>query len=66
MEQVFGFTFEEPKQKAQQEFVTVVETSLGKVSRFALFPIVIETITDASSRFHTALLSKKPSPCQTM
>lgn len=29
---VFGFCFEETKSKAQQEFVTVPETSLGKVA----------------------------------
>lgn len=30
-EKVFGFTFEESKCKAFQEFVTVAETSLGEV-----------------------------------
>jgi hypothetical protein len=29
--QVFGFCFEESHRKAQQEFITVPETSLGKV-----------------------------------
>jgi hypothetical protein len=31
-DKVFGFCFEEAKCKTQQEFVTVLETSLGKVN----------------------------------
>jgi NADPH:quinone reductase-like Zn-dependent oxidoreductase len=37
LRQVFGFSFEEQKKKAYQEFVTVAETSVGKVRGYILF-----------------------------
>lgn len=42
--QVFGFCFEEAKCKAQQEFVTVPETSLGKVNNKKGSDIVVLTL----------------------